>query len=893
MTRHASQPPTARVPIPFDIAALDAALAAGGNPVLAFREALQAIDQHECSLFRSGTPSSELVPDHARAVDQLLERAWRSHFKGTDRDIALIAVGGYGRGELHHGSDIDLLLLLREEARETLRPAIEPFIGFLWDLGLEVGHSVRTVAECIEASASDITIETNLLEARLLCGADDLFAMLEELTHNDSVWTSRRFFEGKLAEQTERHAHYHDTGYNLEPNVKESPGGMRDIQMIGWVAKRHFTVDNLHDLVDREFLTEAEYTTLIEGQGFLWQVRFALHMLAGRREDRLLFDYQRVIAELLGYHDADGHLAVEQFMKQYYRVVMELSRLNEMLLQLFKETILYADDSAEPKPINRRFQVRRHSLEVTSDDIFERYPFALLELFLVMQQNPEIRGVRAETIRLVRDHRHLINEAFRRDIRARSLFMEILRQPSGITHELRRMNRYGILAAYLPAFGNIVGQMQYDLFHVYTVDEHTLRLIRNLRRFTMPKHNDEFPRCNHIAQSLPKVELLYLAGLFHDIAKGRGGDHSRLGAVEAQKFSEEHYLSPHDASLIAWLVANHLIMARTAQRKDISDPVVVNAFAQEVGDQVRLDYLYLLTIADIRATNPQLWTSWKETLLAELYVTTKRALRRGVEHPFDQQDRIRGVRALARSILKNRGLPGGEIDRLWAEFNDEYFLRHNADDIAWQSGLILAHAPSEQPLIGIRRESSRGGTAIFIYTRELDRLFALTTRCLEQLGLTVVDARIILSRSGHSMDTYIVLDQGGEPIEDAFRIKEIRERLHAALAREDRTEQRIARRKPRHLQHFPMNTRIEFHTDQLSGQTIMELFAADRPGLLSCVGQAFADTGLRLQNAKIGTFGNRAEDVFFITDDQNRPISDPQKLETLRETLLKAIDSEE
>ena len=577
-------------------------------------------------------------------------------------------------------------------------------------------------------------------------------------------------------------------------------------------------------------------------------------------------------------------------MKQYYRVVMELSRLNEMLLQLFQETILYADDRATPQPLNRRFQVHHRFLEATHDDVFANYPYALLEMFLLMQQHPQIKGVRASTIRLVRSHRHLIDESFRRDVRARSLFMEILRQPQGITHELRRMNRYGVLAAYLPAFGNVVGQMQYDLFHVYTVDEHTLRVIRNLRRFAVPEHHHEFPRCSQIIQALPKIELLYLAGLFHDIAKGRGGDHSKLGATDAETFCRDHYLGRFDTQLVAWLVDNHLAMSRTAQREDTSDPEVVNSFANLVVDQVRLDYLYLLTVADIRATNPTLWTSWKETLLAELYTSTKRALRRGLEHPLDAQERIRGVSVMARALLKSRQVPDQVVNAIWGEFSDEYFLRHKADEIAWHSQLIAEHGDSDEPLIAVRQEGPRGGTEIFIYTLDTHRLFAQTTSVLEQLGLTVVDARIITSGTGHTLDSYIVLDDSGAPIEATYRLEEIRERLRRGLAEPDQAPQPIARRTPRHLQYFPLPTRVDFSTDSNGERTIVELLAADRPGLLSSIGQAFANCGARVQNAKIGTFGNRAEDVFYITDQDNLPITDTDLLEALRTELQRALE---
>ncbi|NBC13780.1 MAG: [protein-PII] uridylyltransferase, partial [Gammaproteobacteria bacterium] len=596
-------------------AAAQAAAGAAGeaNVIAAYKSELAEARAALFARYERGEPVAELVGRWSREIDRLVAAAWQ-RFLPESEAAAVVAVGGYGRSELHPSSDIDLLILVGDDAAERLAEVIGSLVIFLWDIGLEIGHSVRTVDDCRFEAADDITVVTNLLEARLIDGDAELFERMRHAVGPDSIWPSEAFFAAKRAEQRKRRHKYGDTAYNLEPNIKENPGGLRDIQMIAWVAKRHFGAESLHQLVDEGFLTESEYLALREGQALLWRIRFALHRLTGRREDRLLFDYQRTLADELGFTDLGDNLAVEQFMQQYYRAVMELNRLNEMLMQLFQEAILLHDQIGPPEPINKRFQVRSGYLEVTHPQVFARSPFALLEIFLVLQQHPELQGVRASTIRLIREHRHRIDDDFREDVRARSLFMEILRQPQGVTAALRRMNSYGVLAAYVPAFANIVGRMQYDLFHVYTVDEHTLRLLRNLRRFTIPEHNGEFPLCSAIAQRIPKLELLYLAGLFHDIAKGRGGDHSVLGAREAWDFCQLHYLSEYDSRLVAWLVEHHLLMSMTAQRKDISDPLVVQTFAEQVTDANRLDYLYLLTIADSRATNPKRWNSWKNAL---------------------------------------------------------------------------------------------------------------------------------------------------------------------------------------------------------------------------------------------------------------------------------------
>lgn len=871
---------------PFDEARFIAALHAGKPAVQLFRETLRHSKQQIKERFLQGESAATLVPAQAAVIDRLLHHAWRDYFAASDTNIALIAVGGYGRGELHPGSDIDILILLRDNEHNHYREALELFVMFLWDIGLEVGHSVRSLSECVEQASLDITIATNLMESRLLAGPADLYAAMRQQTGPEQIWPSRDFFEAKWQEQIQRHRKFDDTAYNLEPNIKEGPGGLRDIQMIGWVAKRHFNATTLHDLVKHGFLTEAEHAELMEGQNFLWKVRFALHALTKRREDRLLFDYQRTLAEQFGYQTQDSVLAVEQFMKQYYRTIMELSRLNEMLLQLFQEAILLAEDVDTPTPLNKRFQISKGFIEVSHDKVFQRYPFALLELFLLIQQNPGIKGVRAATIRLIRKQRDLINDKFRQDLRNRSLFMEIFRQPQGLTHELRRMNRYGILARYLPPFGKIVGLMQYDLFHIYTVDEHTLMVIRNLRRMTISSHDHELPFCSKLMQTIPKLEILYLGALFHDIAKGRGGDHSELGAHDATEFCLQHGLGSHDARLVAWLVKNHLLMSSTAQRKDISDPEVIATFAAHMGDKTHLDYLYLLTVADIRATNKTLWNSWKDALLFDLYQSTQRVLRRGLENPIDHSELIDETKKISLQRLKSLNIDEEAIAKLWGSLPEDYFLRHSADEIAWHSEAIILNGGREFPLILVQQEAERGGTEIFIHMPHANHLFAAATRTLDQLGLTVVDARIITSDKDFTFDTYVVLEENGATINSGHRIMDILTQLKRELSQPRFTAKGIQRRTARQLKHFHTKTQISFDQDPRNQRTVMELITADRPGLLSDVGRALMECNIYLQNAKISTIGEKVEDVFFIVDIDEKPITDEAQLAALQQKLL-------
>jgi len=871
----------------FFTGSFDRALAHTATPVELFRHTLRSIDDALAERFAKGVAVTELVRQRVWFVDELLVRAWNRFLPGQGDGIALVAVGGYGRHELHPNSDIDLLILLKPDAQETCQGKLEKFLAFLWDIGLEVGHSVRTVQECIDEAGQDVGIATNLMESRLLAGDDALFQLMCTLTGPERIWPARAFFEAKWREQLARHRKYHNTAYNLEPNVKEGPGGLRDIQTIAWVAKRHFRINTLEELVTRDFLTAHEYADLAQGQAFLWKVRYALHILTGRNENRLLFDHQRTLAAQFGYQD-DHRLAVEKFMKVYYRTITGLSRLNEMLLQLFQEVILHAGAPTEIVRINKRFQSCNGFIEATDAGVFKRYPFALLEIFLLLEQNRELKGVRAATIRLMRDHRHLIDDRFRNDLRCRSLFMEILRQPDGVTHELRRMNRYGILAAYFPAFGAIVGQMQYDLFHVYTVDDHTLNVLRNLRRFTVAAYEQEFPLCSRIMKRLPKPELLYLAALFHDIAKGRGGDHSELGAEDAFTFCLHHGLSEYDAHLVAWLVRHHLIMSSTAQHKDISDPDVITEFARKVVDPTRLEYLYLLTVADIRGTNPTLWNGWKDALLIDLYGTTRRVLGRGLDAPVNRDERIAESRTAALALLAE--LESERVMALWDELDEDYFLRHSPDEIAWQMRQIVSARPEELPLIRLREETVRGGTEIFLYTRDRDHLFALVTSALDQLGLNILNARIITTRNGFTLDTYIVLDESGNTIRDPRGIREIVDTIRARIAQGDVGAMRSSRRPARQLRHFMIPTQVTFSDDVHHRYTIAELTTVDRPGLLARVGQAFVQCGVRLKHAMIATFGERVEDVFFITDRQNKPLSGEAQFNALRDALIRYLD---
>ena len=876
----------------FDVEQFDTALKNNNSAISTYRTALDEAQKKLDEHFIKGTHIRHLVCGRAWLMDEILSHAWSQMEWSKKPLICLIAVGGYGRGELHPHSDIDLLILYNGTGVKKHHENIEKLLTFLWDIGLKVGHSVRSVRQCREEAKADITVATSLMESRTIAGSDKLLDLMSKKVAPNKIWPSHTFFEAKREEQINRHKKFNDTEYNLEPNVKGSPGGLRDIQMIGWVAKRHFGGDSLKDLVSHHFLTATELDLVSEGQDFLWKIRYGLHMLAGRAEDRLLFDHQSSLAKIFGFEDNDESLAIEQLMQDFYRIVLRNLELNDMLLQHFEEAILRAKEKPNIKPLNARFKITNNYIEVVDEKVFQRSPFALMEVFLLLSQNPDIQGIRASTIRLIRESRNLIDDSFREDIRNISIFMEILRSPNGVVTQLRRMRRYGILGRYLPEFGRIIGKMQHDLFHIYTVDAHTLFLLQYLRRIFLNTETEILPLANKVIRQVPKIELLYIAALYHDIAKGRGGDHSELGAVDARDFCLRHQLSERDADLVAWLVENHLIMSMTSQRKDISDPSIVQAFAEHVEDQLHLDYLFLLTVADINATNPKLWNSWRASLMSQLYMETKRALGRGLENPIDKEKAINKKQEKALSHLPFNPVI---VTSLWEQLGDDYFIQHSSDEMVWHTQAILKHTKPETPLVLIKEigeeQQGIGGTQIFIYTQTDDHLFAVTADVLEQLDLNILDARISTSPTNFNLNSYIILEENGLPIGDnQERIKQIQQRLSRALVTPQTNVPISKHHTPRRLQHFTMPTEVTISNDEMLSQTFVEVVSPDRPGLLARIGRIFLEHDLVLQKAKVATLGERVEDVFFITDKNSKPIENKMLQDTLKIEICTQLD---
>ncbi len=854
----------------------------------AFRQALEDLRSMLDEAFDAGVGISLVVERLTQGVDRLLQRAWARFGLDRHAGVALLAVGGYGRGELHPGSDIDVLILHGASIDQALEDRISRFLTFLWDMRLDLGSSVRSIESCIEEGGKDLSIATTFFESRLLAGPEKVFRQFQSAIESPDFWPSRAFFQAKLAEQQTRHARFGDTAYRIEPNLKESPGGLRDIQILSWILTRHFGVKTLGELVVVGFLQKDEYQLLDEAQKFLWRVRYVLHRLAGRKEDRLLLEHQKKVAEFFGYTDKEGNLAVEHFMKQYFRAVTDIQRLNEMLLQLFEEQITLQNVLSPPQRINERFQSRSGFLEISHPDVFKEYPPALLELFLVLQQHPELTGVRASTIRAIRSHLYLIDEKFRQDSRCQALFVKLLAQPAGVYHEFRHMNAYGVLAKYLPEFGRIVGLMQFDLFHAYTVDEHIIMVLRYARRLSDEKYFDEEPTCSRILASLRNPVLLYVACLYHDIAKGRGGDHSELGVADASAFCLRHGFSAEDTKLVCWLVRQHLLMSTVAQRKDISDPDVVADFVSRVGNVEYLDYLYLLTVSDIKGTNPDLWNDWKAVLLAQLYQSSRKLLlAEDKELPIAEQMLNTSVAAEQRLI--GRGFSKQRILGLWETFGSGYFLHHDPDAIVWHSSSILEMSDDARPLVALRPKGERGATEILVYVDDQPRLFHRISRAISSLGLNIAGADIYTTGKRKALQIFYVLDREGKPCREMSDIELIRDRLEKALAGDEASMRAAAGRQSRKLQSFDSQPEIEFVNPPGKLFTEIHISAGDRPGLLADIALALADEGVDVCRAFIATVSERAEDVIHVTTSDDRPLN-PDEQGALRQRLLKVLE---
>ena len=813
-------------------------------------------------------------------VDDILAEAWVA--ARLPVNTALVGVGGYGRGELFPQSDVDLLILLGARPDAITEAKLEGLVQLLWDLGLEIGHSIRTVEECMIESAADITVQTSLLEARLVTGDAALFEQLQ--VRYQEALDPQAFFQAKTAEMRLRHAKYEYTAFALEPNCKESPGALRDLQVILWVAKAAGLANSWGQLAVRELITQDEARQLMEKERAFKDIRVRLHLHTGRREDRLLFDVQTAIAESFGLEsDPPGpgaRRASEYLMQRYYWAAKTVTQLNTILLQNI-EARLFPQPTV-PVPIDSCFNNVHGLIDIVRDDTFETTPSAILAIFVVMTERPELRGMTARTTRALWHARNLIDDAFRADPGNRANFLRILKAPVGLVHALRRMNDFGVLGRYLPNFRNIVGQMQHDLFHVYTVDQHIMMVVRNLRRFTMAEHAHEYPFCSQLIANFRDRWLLYVAALFHDIAKGRGGDHSELGKIDAAEFCRDHGMSERDTELVVFLVERHLTMSHVAQKQDLSDPDVVQAFAAVMKDERHLTALYLLTVADIRGTSPKVWNAWKAKLLEDLYRVTLRVLG-GEEHSADRELRTRQQEALA--TLRLFGLEANAHEALWNQLDVVYFLRHDASDIAWQTRCLHDKVNSSKPVVKARLAPVGEGLQVAVYVKDQPDLFARICSYFDRQNFSILDAKIHTTQGGYALDSFLVTQENfARNYRDIISLieHELCELLISQAPLPAPTRGRLSRLS----RHFPVAPNVELRPDERGQHYLLSITANDRTGLLYAIANVLTRYRINLHTAKVMTLGERVEDVFLV-DGPN--LNNPRVLVQLEKELLAAL----
>lgn len=846
------------------------------------RDALKAERAHLFAQFDQHANVQQLVTKLARAVDRALVRLWQE--EQMPPTCALIAVGGYGRGELFPHSDVDILLLLPGTADKALEARLEAFIGRCWDMGLDIGSSVRTVDECIKEAAQDVTVRTSLLEARLLTGDEGLYRTFE--THYQGHLDAADFFQSKLLEMRQRHAKYQDTPYSLEPNCKESPGGLRDLQVILWMTRAAGFGSSWNELLANGLLTRREAQELVSNERLLKTVRARLHLLAGRRQDVLVFDLQTQLAESFGYRPTTAKRASEQLMRRYYWVAKAVTQLNTVVLQNI-EARLFPSELGITRKINDRFVERQGMLEIADADLYQREPTAILETFLLYEQTRGIKGLAASTLRALYNARTLMDAKWRKDPANRALFLSILQQPQGITHALRLMNQTSVLGRYLVNFRRIVGQMQHDLFHVYTVDQHILMVVRNIRRFAIVEHTHEFPFCSQLMANFDKPWVLTVAALFHDIAKGRGGDHSVLGMSDARRFCKEHGIAKEDADLIVWLVEHHLTMSQVAQKQDLGDPEVIRHFADLVGTERRLTALYLLTVADIRGTSPKVWNAWKGKLLEDLYRMTLRVLGGATTDPHAV---LEGRKEEARALLRLAALDDTAHEALWKQLDVGVFLRHDARDIAWFTRHFYNRVDTTIPIVRARISPAGVGLQVAVYSPDRPDLFARICGYFERKSLTILDAKIHTTKHGYALDTFQVADPSSGLVEPGhYRdiITLVEHELAEQISRETALPEPPRGRISRQSRSFPIKPRVDLRADERGQYYLLSISATDRTGLLYAIARVLAHRRVSVHTARINTLGERVEDIFLV--DGTRLTQDNKLQLELESELLDAL----
>ena len=830
--------------------------------------------------YKKNKSVNKLLKYKSSLVDSLIKNFWKNNNLHSKK-ICLIAVGGYGRSELYPFSDIDILILVENYNDNQIIKNIENLIADIWQLKNSVGHAVRTIDECITKINQDSTVYTNLLDSRLVVGDKALYKKLHMDIEDKHKWTKSEFFLAKKLEQKNRYEKYSNTGYLLEPNIKEGPGGFRDLQTLMWIAKRNFKVDSLSSLYSLNIISKKEYLSLLRSERFLSKTRFLLHYIHDKSEERLYFASQKRLAELFGY-DCKTNEGVEKFMQIFYKHITNIKQLNEILLKYIEhqEKNFIEDDG---KNIGKYFSVKNNSISVKNKDVFIKDPSKIFEIFLLKDENDNLYDISANTIRFIRESLALIDNNFRNNTKNKELFISIFYQKKGVIKSLRKMNDYGVLAAYLKPFGKIVGMMQFDLFHIYTVDEHTLSVVSNTRFMNTNECRDKYSFIYEIFKKLSSPEILYLGALFHDIGKGNKKDHSKVGAIESLKFCESHGMNKHQSEMVCWLVENHLLMSLTTQKKDINDDEIIKDFADIVKTQERLDYLYLLTIADIRGTNPALYTDWKDSLLKKLYLSSKSYFRKNT---FDNKkpDRyLKNLKNTVENILYKKISKNG-FEKTWALMNTDYLRRHSDDEIAWHIKLIYKNAPNDA--LSIRNSEIKGCTELTIFQNIRKNIFSYVANIIDNLNINIVDARIITLNNNQALDTYLLLNEEGKFIKDKYTLNFLKDKINTVLQDSQYKVSKVTKRQTQNVASFKKF--INVNIVRKSNNFLLEVSALDHPGLLSKICESIDSCNLMVKDAKIATLGEEANDIFLVVPANNEIYLD-NHIDVIRQNIEQKI----
>ena len=856
--------------------------------------------QEFCEQFNLDNNVGKLTKNLCKAADQLLLEAWDkvglSERLNQSFPATLIAVGGFGRGELLPYSDVDILILLDDQHLDLNLPAgetseippeiasrIENFISNCWDLGLEIGSSVRNIRECLDESSKDITVRTSLLESRFLSGDKNLYKKFQ--TSFDAAMDPKKFYQAKLLELRQRHHKYQDTPYSLEPNCKESPGGLRDLQVILWVTKAAKLGKSYSDLQKNGLISKREASEIQRNQKFLQTIRAKLHIIAKRRQDVLVFDFQTQLAEAFGLKNSADKRASEQIMRRYYWAAKAVTQLNEILIQNV-EALLFPQEAEQTRPISEHFIERQGLLDIIDPLLFEKDPQQILQTFLHFCKSPGISGFSTQVLRGLYNARHLMTSEWRNNPINRACFMEIVKQRQGVARAFNLMNQTSVLGRYLPEFRKIVGQMQHDLFHVYTVDQHILTVLKNIRRFSVPELAHEFPFCSQLAANYDKPWILVLAAIFHDVAKGRGGDHSQLGRKDARLFAKKHAMSKEDTELLVWLVSEHLTMSHVAQKEDTTDPEVIQAFAKRVRDEKHLTALYLLTVSDVRGTSPKVWNGWKAKLLEDLYRITLRILG-GAK--YDASSLLQSNQEEAKKLLRLYGFSNDAHEALWNQLDVGFFLKHEAHDIAWLTRHIFDQVETEEPIVRARISPVGEGIEVAVYVKDQIELFARICAYFDQHGFSILDSHVHTTRHGYALDTFQIsastqLLEGGH-YRDLIQLVEygLAEAIKMAKPLQALQKGRVSRQS----RIFPIQPRVNLSVDERGQFFVLSLSASDRVGLLYDVSRVLSQHQISLKMARINTLGERVEDTLLL--DGEKLIKDPKLQIRLETELLKVL----